>query len=287
MAARYEETSARIEYPGEVRLNLAALAETLSLKLRNRGARFNVIATTRDDELQFISNEMIVTLRRCATDSRRVRIKAASLIGAAHPRNMTNLRFAACTTLVRALLPYLPAERVVWKHKGRTYVTAEGEKLEIAPCKVRPAMAALPARTERLPVLAPPEGEDAIRHRFDMMQDMEEHSLRDLRRHLCAPAAPEETVASAGSTCDKISLYALNATVMVVSAPIGAGLMAYNLLSGGSINTTARTLGITGTVAGLSTLAASPALAQMTAPVSTGAIGSALQALAPIFASLF
>ncbi|KAF0674836.1 hypothetical protein [Profundibacterium mesophilum] len=288
MTARYEETTARVEYAAPISLDMARIAGPLEARLATRGARFDVIGTTQDDELQFISGSLIVTLRRCATDASSLRVAAASLVGAGHPRSMAAARFAACTAVVRQLLALRQADRVVWKHKGRTYVTAEQMETEIEPQRVRRAMRQLPEVTD-MPRAALPAPRAKVALSGEGAEDGE-RAMRDLRRELGAsPASPERDPARLGAWGEKVALYALNALLVAICAPVGAGMMVYSLLRGGSVTVSARAMGITGAGIGFSSLAAAPALAQITVPATQG-LTAALDTLAPVgslIASLF
>ncbi|KKK53305.1 hypothetical protein LCGC14_3096110, partial [marine sediment metagenome] len=123
--------------------------------------------------------------------------------------------------------------------------------------------------------------------------------LSALRRDFCNDSAQPGTRVTtrksgdAATASGKVTLFAMNSALMVVSMPVGAGLMTYNLLSGGSISTTARATGVTGAVLGISTLSATQSAAATVANEAlpmmksiAGPIAELASKIAPMFQSL-
>lgn len=256
MTDRYEQTSAMIDYEGRVDLNLAAIAQPLADRLKGKGFEFNAIGLVDGEDLQFIGSGLVVTVNRDPARPNRVRILAETPVAMARGRTLSRTRFAACAAAVRHFIFNLPAERVVWQHKGRSYVTAAGKDISVEPRRVRRALPGSAA--SRRPAAR------AGRGRIDMTVPSHDHvteRLNELRaefRRLDAEAGNAERLRTVP---EKLTLYSLNTTLMVVSLPVGAGMMTYNLLSGGSVSGTARAMGVTGAAIGLGSLPATQSLA--------------------------
>ncbi|RVT84017.1 hypothetical protein DXV76_09950 [Rhodobacteraceae bacterium CCMM004] len=291
MPERYEETVAKIDYEGRVDLNLPAMALPLGAMLERKGFDFDVTGTVADAELQFISRSLIVTVLRDPENDARICVSAESPIGAGSSRELSRHRFKACAAAVRHFIFNLPAERVTWKHKGRTYITAAGKEITTEPTPVRrPTLAHVPhavanrphpgvsvspddlvfdiAQTEReTRGDAPADLLDEIRSDFRAAEAAEEHGQGWVERIWDGDAAPERTVS------EKLTVYTMNTILMVISLPVGLAVMAFNLLCGGSMKNTARALGLTGAAIGIS---ASPSLA----------LGGMVEALPPLTETL-
>jgi hypothetical protein len=109
------------------------------------------------------------------------------------------------------------------------------DRAHVAPSSGIPKQKASLASLHRLPELLPPEPigrtatEDRLSSVFRVVSDLE---------------------AEENSIPGKIAIYVLNSTIMVMSFPVGMGLLTYNILKGGRITATARTMAMTGVAIG-------------------------------------
>ncbi|SER52288.1 hypothetical protein SAMN04490244_101358 [Tranquillimonas rosea] len=218
MSGRYAETTARIVYPGEVSLNLGALAEPLVDRLRQKGYEFDVVGQAAGHELLFVSRSLIVTLSRPEEHSDTVCVSSETPRDAEDPSAATKMRFRACAAVVRHFVASQAASKIVWSHAGREYVTETGGE-RIAPCG-------------------------------GALQDKQADNRDN------APDLPDEQ-----SVPLKLAIYTMNTSLMLVSLPVGAGMLTYNLLKGGSINATGRVMALTGLAIGASNIPSMPEMA--------------------------
>ncbi|SFP49776.1 hypothetical protein [Tranquillimonas alkanivorans] len=264
MAQRFEETTAVISYEGTVQLATSALAETIEKKLAAKGVAFDRTDLIGTDEIQFVSRDLVVSVSLDSEDADEVRVAVESPVDAPQPREMAKTRFRVCADIVRHFILNIPASRVEWRHKGGRYITEPGRETVVERPTVRrfePSgttarrRAAQRAQTMAVPQMAaeaavdrrPVGAEAAIRH-----EAIEARRRAKMRLQPLPPVdAIEETDRNGMNLPAKLTLYTLNSTLCIMSFPIGAGMMTYNLLSGGSINGTARAMGLTGALIGL------------------------------------
>lgn len=71
-----------------------------------------------------------------------------------------------------------------------------------------------------------------------------------------APAAPNTSTSfrdrpEASDNCAFLTVYALNAAIMMFAFPVGFGLLVFNILGGENLRTTAHVMGLTGLLTAL------------------------------------
>ncbi|WP_099827104.1 hypothetical protein [Oceaniglobus indicus] len=263
MARRYEKTTAVLEHAGDIALNLSEFAKPLIEALEARGNSFDVVGMAHDHELQFISAALIITVTCHPDRPSQIEINGETPIGAAQSTGIkpSKLRFSAVTGVVLRVLETMTAQQVTWTHKGRTYVVSPDDRTIVHERPVRKALhppvnaAMSPSAYQMSPEAMPVEDIGDARYFEEKRQQL--RALIDAEG-----GAGAARLSKKRSTLETITLYAINTTVMVLSLPIGAGLMTYNLLRGGSIAGTSRILALTGTAAGLTTLTATQGMAE-------------------------
>ncbi|MGI1663382.1 hypothetical protein ACRDNQ_14165 [Palleronia sp. KMU-117] len=116
----------------------------------------------------------------------------------------------------------------------------------------RPARRRAPAplsAAERLPALAPADAPAAPRRAFVGIE-MRSDAIVDEETRF---AHREETK----SDVARLTVYALNATLMVMAFPVGFALLVFNILGGENLRTTAHAIALTGLAIALSAAAGS------------------------------
>lgn len=173
-------------------------------------------------------------------------------------------RAALAQRLLRHLMTFAPADLVIW-HPTQAVVTPEEFRLfglsfgESRRSRQLPPITddlsdGIAARGPETTAIANSEPDLAAR-----LTDGNE-KLRAIFRAVGDKARPhprprrtiERVAAEPGSsTAEKLSVYVMNGTILVLNFPVGMGMLTYNVLKGGDLTATARTMAITGTVLGL------------------------------------
>ncbi|MEX5729310.1 hypothetical protein Ga0609869_002663 [Rhodovulum iodosum] len=188
---------------------------------------------------------------------------------------------AACYHVVRHLLREEDADFVYWHHTDSVFIADEVETptVQIPPVQSRTppraaaaeaqpkAATARPRRPISRPVSTPrPEMIDAGAFARSAAEENEanraakrlpdiapnDDNLRRSRRSIFASdlieiesvkfEAPKEPVAIP----EQLAVYVMSATLMVLSFPVGFGMLIYNILAGESLKATARVMALTG-----------------------------------------
>ncbi|WP_172961053.1 hypothetical protein [Oceaniglobus roseus] len=252
MSRRYDESLAVLHYDGKVAFNLEAMAAPLTKALERRGFVFDVVGMSEDCELQYISAKLIVTVA-CDTDRpSQIQISAETPRDGSCGDGVADRRFRALTAATLQIFGQITPHRVLWRHEDKTYAVPSARPEPATLATVGTSLSAAPRA-------AAPAG------KLDTLDpDFFDKARAELRARLDATVEavlPEASEREQHNVCETVTLYALNTTVMVLSLPIGAGLMTYNLIRGGTIAGTSRALALTGTACGLTTLTATQGLA--------------------------
>lgn len=266
MIERYEETTAQVHYDGTVELSLAATAVSIADKLSMRGIHFDEIGTVADYEIQLVSPSLIVSVLCDEADRSCIHVSAETPVSQGKSRKNGDRRFTAAADTVRHFISHIPARNVVWQHRGSTHVTAPHAETTTTTRRIRSPLehvrqpeaieapiAACESQVDWSHGHTVTSGDNLIdlgRAAYNR-RPVNRHGVHDVRR--IRPALP---VKDHSPTAEKLTIYALGTTVMVMSLPVGAGLMTYNLLRGGTINGTSRIMALTGMGVGLSVLPA-------------------------------
>ncbi|RVV98581.1 hypothetical protein EKE94_06610 [Mesobaculum littorinae] len=139
MRQRFEVSTASIRYQGGTAFSFAPRAEGLTPSLEDAGFDFSIIGMIGENEIQYISPELILTIGRDDDDPRILIVTAESPVDVANPRQTARDRFTLCSLAVRHFVAGLAAEEVIWHHKGGRYLTAPGREIEIQRKPVRRA----------------------------------------------------------------------------------------------------------------------------------------------------
>ena len=151
-------------------------------------------------------------------------------------------RFRLCAAVVRYFIRIDTPTRINWHHRGGHYVSRDGRVAVLSPMDGARNRATgsvardkARARGEGICILPPEHQADATpKAPRAVLKDDAEFDLRiGGAQRLKLP--------------EMASLYAVNATLCVLSLPVGVGLMTYSLLSGGSLDISARVMALTGT----------------------------------------
>lgn len=185
---------------------------------------------------------------------------------------------AACYHVVRHLLREEDADFVYWHHTDSVFIADEVETPTVqaapaqaaapraAPAQPAPKATARPRRPSARPATTPrPEllgleaaARAAAREEASpaarSLPDIAPHddNLRRSRRSIFASdlikiegvkfEAPKEPV----PVPEQLAVYVMSATLMVLSFPVGFGMLIYNILAGESLKATARVMALTG-----------------------------------------
>lgn len=157
-----------------------------------------------------------------------------------------------CNRLVERVQSKFTPEAIVW-HREEGAVTPDLidtllDVLPRLPDLETPTVAdALPPEVSMVPVIAQPtHGWTVANDRPDLppVRNPELARLRDALYH-----EDDEDVLPSGQM--RLAAHAMNASLIVVYAPLGAALMTYSLLRGTDMRISARVLTVTGVLAGL------------------------------------
>ena len=161
---------------------------------------------------------------------------------------------ALCSKLVERVQARLKPDAVFW-HETEALVT-----VEVIDSLSTPLPLAKPRRTSGHPIHTPPdingvyENYDSALHRTHVRPQRPAPRGRD--RELCRlrnalyPVS-DQPVAKRNSTQMRLAAHTMNATLIVVSMPIGVALVGYSLVKGDNMRLTANMLVLTGCVTAL------------------------------------
>lgn len=271
MAQRQEETTAIIRYDGIVRISGSALVATLRPVFEEAGAEFQHCGPTGKARARFVGRGLRISIGVVEDAPHEVIVRVETPVDLPNPREVAQLRFRLCTAAVRHFVTGCPAREVSWQHKGSRYLTAPGRETVVERPTVRrpvaPAgtgeaarrKAARRATAAQMTQALPEASRRPARPEDERRRAVDEARRRAKARLAPAPAA---TQAINQSLPAKLTLYTMNATLCVMALPVGAGMMTYNVLSGGSLAATGRAIALTGLALALAQI---PALHQVAA----------------------
>ncbi|MGR3755754.1 MAG: hypothetical protein ACU0AT_00795 [Tranquillimonas sp.] len=276
MARRHEETSAHIRFEGAIRLSGAQLARALVPTFEAEGAVIAKAGALRGSEAYFAGPSLRIRIGPVPGSDRDISVLIETPVDAPAPRETAAQRMRLCGAAVAHFVRARPASHVLWQHKGARYRSAAGAATEVEHAPVRRFEAGtgtgeqarqksqrrIDAAKRALPLPPPPAAprqpvSDAARSDLAAAARSRAHA-----RLAQAGRRPDPRGELRRSLPGKLTLYTMNTTLCVMALPVGAGMMTYNVLSGGSVVATARAMALTGLALALG---GSPVLGQLTA----------------------
>ena len=95
-------------------------------------------------------------------------------------------------------------------------------------------------------------------HSADLMPQVPAPVVPDLWMVQPLPVTLQAPMALQGSLPQRLTIYAMNATLMLVALPVGCAVLVYNMVRGEDLGFSARAIAVTGTLVGLAQLAGLP-----------------------------
>lgn len=144
-------------------------------------------------------------------------------------------RFRACTTVARQLVKLRRPARMEWRHRGGFYINEGGQVAVVSGMRGTTGEGARRKAAARAFSLYGHDGTGKDANGGTG----EKSNVIDIDFQLGGRNRQRTPI--------KIAQYAVNATVCVLSLPVGAAIMTHDLLGGGSLTLSARWMALTGT----------------------------------------